>query len=238
MTVYVDALRGLYRAHANPENAAPMKAYMRDQFDYLGIKTPERRTLFKEFLNTHGLPEVNELAEVLLALWGLPEREFQYTAIGLLGKFGKQLPPVFIDTLETLLVTKSWWDTVDGLAAGAVGSHFLRFPEVKEKTLTKWRQSDNFWLRRTCIIHQLNYKEKTDFTLMKEIITENLGSKEFFINKAIGWALRQYSRVDEEGVRQFVADAPLAPLSAKEALKWLERQKKKKSENKQLEAER
>ncbi len=175
---------------------------------------------------------MDDLSEILLELWDLPEREFQYSAIGLLGKFEKQLPPAFIDTLETLLVTKSWWDTVDSLAAGPVGSHFLRFPEIREKTLTKWRHSDNFWLRRTCIIHQLNYKEKTDFTLMKEIITENLGSKEFFINKAIGWALRQYSRVDEEGVRQFVADAPLAPLSAKEALKWLERQKKKMSGNK------
>jgi len=232
MTAYVDALIGLYHAHANPANAAPMKAYMRDQFEYLGIKTPERRTLFKEFLNTHGLPEGNELEEVLLALWALPEREFQYTAIGLLGKFEKQLPPVFIDTLETLLVTKSWWDTVDSLAAGAVGSHFLRSPEIKEKALTKWLHSDNFWLRRTCILHQLNYKEKTDFTLMKEIITENLGSKEFFINKAIGWALRQYSRVDAEGVRQFVAVTPLAPLSAREALKWLERQKNKKNGNK------
>jgi 3-methyladenine DNA glycosylase AlkD len=232
MTAYTDALISLYQAHANPANAAPMKAYMRGQFDYLGIKTPERRMLFKEFLAAHGLPDLDDLAQILLELWDLPEREFQYSAIGLLEKFEKKLPPAFIDTLETLLVTKSWWDTVDSLAAGPVGSHFLRFPETREKTLTKWRYSDNFWLRRTCILHQLNYKDKTDFVLMKDIIRENLGSKEFFINKAIGWALRQYSRVDEEGVRQFVAKAPLAPLSAREALKWLERQKKKMSGNK------
>jgi 3-methyladenine DNA glycosylase AlkD len=87
--------------------------------------------------------------------------------------------------------------------------------------LSKWRRSDNFWLRRTCILFQLGYKKDTDFTLLKEIICENLGSKEFFINKAIGWSLRQYSRVDPDGVRELVSSTPLAPLSAREALKWL-----------------
>jgi 3-methyladenine DNA glycosylase AlkD len=108
-----------------------------------------------------------------------------------------------------------------------VGIHFQRFPAVQDARLAQWRGSDDFWLRRTCILFQLNYKTDTDFELLKDIIRENLGLKEFFINKAIGWALRQYTRVDPDGVRAFVAATPLAPLSAREALKWLNHQEKK-----------
>jgi 3-methyladenine DNA glycosylase AlkD len=94
---------------------------------------------------------------------------------------------------------------------------------VRKKYLTKWRKSEKFWLRRSAILFQLGYKQDTDFDLLRDIIRENLGSQEFFINKAIGWALRQYTRVDPQGVRKFVANTPLNPLSAREALKWLER---------------
>ncbi len=97
---------------------------------------------------------------------------------------------------------------------------------MKRKYLAKWRKSDNFWLRRTTLLFQLKYKGETDFELLRELICENLGSKEFFINKAIGWALRQYSRIDEQGVREFVAATPLSSLSAHEALTWLENRDK------------
>jgi 3-methyladenine DNA glycosylase AlkD len=143
--------------------------------------------------------------------------------VGLLGKFERTLPAGFIETLEYLLVTKSWWDTVDSLAGGTLGIHFKRYPEVRAATLAKWRKAENFWLRRACLLFQLNYKNETDFALLKDIIHENLGSKEFFINKAIGWALRQYTRIDPQGVREFVAQTRLHPLSAKEALKRLEK---------------
>lgn len=227
MSAYVDDLKRLYQGHADPLNAQPMKAYMRDQFEFLGIKTPQRRELQQSFLLEHGLPDLEELSAILLELWNLPEREYQYSAIGLLERFKKRLPPEFIDTLETLLITKSWWDTVDSLAGGTIGCHFRRFPEIKEETLERWRKSNNFWLRRTSILFQLNYKQETDFDLMKDIICENLDSKKFFINKAIGWALRQYSRVNPVGVREFVKATPLSPLSTREALKWLDRQEMK-----------
>jgi 3-methyladenine DNA glycosylase AlkD len=121
-----------------------------------------------------------------------------------------------------MLTTKSWWDTVDTISGGPLGVHFKRFPEVREKYLMKWRVSDNFWLRRAAILFQLNYKQETDFDLLCEIITETLGSKEFFINKAIGWSLRQYARVDPNAVKKFVMSTPLHPLSRREALKHLE----------------
>jgi len=222
MHPYLVPLKALFEQNADPNQAAPMKKYMRDQFAYLGIKTPKNAALQKEFYAEHGLPAFSELDQILRDLWALPQREFQYVAMGLLGKFDKQLPPEFIDTIEYLITTKPWWDTVDGLAGGIVGTHFKRHPGVRKKYLASWRKSDNFWLRRTTILFQLNYKKETDFELLCDIIRENLGSKEFFINKAIGWSLRQYARVDPQAVQKFADSTSLHPLSRREALKHLE----------------
>jgi len=182
--------------------------------------------LLRDFRTQHGLPPVEELDPIVRDLWALTQREFQYAATGLIGRLENQLPEDFIGTLEYLLVTKSWWDTVDTLSGHTVGTHFNRFPKTRRKTIARWRKSDNFWLRRATLLFQLGYKDETDFDLLRELICENLGSKEFFINKAIGWSLRQYSRIDEQGVRDFVASTSLHPLSAREALNWLEHRKK------------
>ena len=222
MHPYVASLKSLFEQNADPSQAAPMKKYMRDQFEYLGIKTPKNVALQKEFFEEHGFPKLFELELVLRDLWSLPQREFQYVAVGLLGRFNKELPAKFIKTIEYMLITKSWWDTVDSIAGGTVGVHFRRFPDVREKYLAKWRASDNFWLRRTTILFQLNYKKDTDFDLLCEIISENLDSREFFINKAIGWSLRQYARVDPKAVTKFVKSTALHPLSRREAMKHLE----------------
>lgn len=224
MHPYVVEMKKLFESNADPAAAGPMKAYMRDQFEFLGIKSKPNGELQRQFYAEHGLPAVEELDAVLRDLWALPQREFQYAAVGLLSKMQKTLPPDFVQTMEYLIVTKSWWDTVDSLAAHLVGAHFKRCPEVRQAVLPEWRASDNFWLRRTCLLFQLDYKNETDFDLLKDIIRENLGSREFFINKAIGWALRQYTRIDPEGVREFVSSTPLHPLSSREALKWLENQ--------------
>ncbi|MFH1183594.1 MAG: DNA alkylation repair protein [Chloroflexota bacterium] len=223
MHAYTRDLKMRFIRHASPKNAGPMKRYMRDQFDYVGLKGPQMGELLRQHIASHGLPALADLDPILRDLWALPQREFQYAAASLLGRLAKQLPATFIRTLEYLIVTKSWWDTVDTISTGTLGVHFRRYPKVKARTLAKWRKSRNLWLRRACVLFQLNYKHETDFALMQEIIRENLDSKEFFINKAIGWALRQYTRVDPRGVRKFVAETPLHPLSAREALKWLEK---------------
>jgi len=225
MHPYAKSLQKLFKDNARPKQAAPMKRYMRDQFDYLGIKGPKMSELLKQHIAVHGLPPLSALTAVTRDLWVLPQREFQYAATSLISRMEKGLPEDFIKTLEYLLVTKSWWDTVDSIAAGTIGLHFKRYPKVKKKYLAKWRGSKNVWLRRAAILFQLNYKHETDFDLLKDIIRENLGSQEFFINKAIGWALRQYTRIDPVGVRQFVAETELSPLSAREALKWLEKRR-------------
>jgi len=222
MHPYIIPLKELFEKHADPSQAAPMKKYMRDQFEYLGIKTPQSAALQKQFYAEHGLPEVDQLDVILRDLWSLPQREFQYVGLGLLDKTEKRLPAKFIKTIEYLILTKPWWDTVDAIASHTVGTHFRRFPEVQEKYLPKWRASKNIWLRRTAILFQLNYKKETDFDLLCDIIRENLDSKEFFINKAIGWALRQYARVDPKAVSGFVKSTPLHPLSKRETMKHIE----------------
>jgi len=222
MHPYSLLLKDLFEKNADPSQAAPMKKYMRGQFEYLGIKTPQNKTLMKEFISKYGLSPIEDLDAILRDLWALPEREFQYVGLGLLDKLEKKLPAKFIKPIEYLIITKPWWDTVDAIASHTVGTHFRRFPDVREKHLSKWRASGNIWLRRTTILLQLNYKKETDFELLCEIINENLDSKEFFINKAIGWSLRQYARVDPKLVSKFVRSTPLHSLSRREAMKHLD----------------
>ncbi len=222
MHPYVTALKELFEKNADPSQAPAMKKYMRDQFEYLGIKSPRFKELLKGFFAEKGLPPIGELDVIVRELWSLPQREFQYLGGSLVGRCEKQLPADFVETLEYLITAKSWWDTVDSIAGGVVGTHFKRYPAVKKKYLAKWRKSENFWLRRTTILFQLNYKQETDFDLLCDIIRENLDSKEFFINKAIGWALRQYARIDPKAVKKFVKATPLHPLSRREAMKHIE----------------
>jgi 3-methyladenine DNA glycosylase AlkD len=220
MHSYVLSLKNLFEQNTNPAQAEPMKKYMRNQFEYLGIKSPQVSGLLREHIHDHGLPPLDKLDIISRELWSLPQREFQYAAMSLMGKLENKVGSEFITTIEYLITTKSWWDTVDVLAGHAVGTQFKRFPEVKAKYLKKWRKSDNFWLRRTTLLFQLGYKKETDFDLMCELIKENLGSDEFFINKAIGWALRQYAHTNPAPVKKYVkATKDLSPLSRREALK-------------------
>ena len=221
MHPYVASIKDSLEQNANPAQAAPMRKYMRDQFDYLGIKSPQLKALFKQIVKNHGLPDIPELDAILHELWERPEREYQYFAISLTERLEKKLPAQAISTLEYMITHKSWWDTVDNISH-IVGVLFKSYPDVREKHLARWRASQNFWLRRTAILFQLDYKEQTDFGLLRAIIEENLGSDEFFINKAIGWSLRQYARVDPAAVKKFIKSTPLHPLSRREAIKHLE----------------
>jgi len=219
MEDYTAELAAWFRSHAAPEKAAPMAAYMRDKFPFLGIKSPERKQLTKEFWANHGIPTGDELLEVVRRLWELPEREFQNVAMSFLDKHGKRAKVEDIDTFEHLIVTKSWWDTVDYLAAHSMGDHLAKYPELIPVYADRWIVSDDYWLRRTAILYQLRYKGRTDVDRMFAYIERCKDESEFFIRKAIGWALREYSKTDEDAVRRFVERTPLSPLSVKEALK-------------------
>jgi len=216
---YVPQLEAWLRGRANPEHAEKMSAYMRNQFPFLGLRSPERLETTKAFLAQYGIPSFEELEGIARELWALPEREFQYTSILLLEKKLKQATSDQIELLEQLIITRSWWDTVDIIAGKLVGSLFTRYPELIQPYVWKWVQSDEMWLRRSAILLQLNYKGRTDKELLFECIRRCAHEDEFFIRKAIGWALRQYAKTDKQAIIQFVEETELSPLSKKEALK-------------------
>jgi 3-methyladenine DNA glycosylase AlkD len=206
-------------------NAFFMKKYMKEQFEYFGIKSPVRREIMKSFLNSYGLPPEERLQEIVFGCWNLPEREYQYFIMEVLGKMARTADNSRIGLYEFMIVNKSWWDTVDYIAAHLVGTHFLLFPEMIPETTERWMGSGDKWLQRTCLLFQLKYKSKTDLELLNGFIRQLKGSKEFFINKAIGWILREYSKTNPAWVKGYVDEnhTDLAPLSKREALKWIQR---------------
>ena len=208
-----------FRDARNPEKAVSMMAYMRDQFPFLGIQKPERAKLSREFLKTKRGEKLDW--HFVFKCWDEPEREFQYLAIDYLTTKLSSMSPDDIPNIRRLAVTKPWWDTVDGLDM-IVGDIALRFPEVCEIMLT-WSLDENIWLRRIAIDHQLTRKRKTDVALLEKILVNNLGLTEFFINKAIGWSLRDYSKTNPNWVKDFLEEYGdrMAALSVREARKYL-----------------
>ena len=209
-----------YSAAADPERAAAMAAYMRNQFPFLGIQSPAQRTLSREVLAETPRPGEDDLRAIALGCWALPEREYQYFACGLLRRYARACSERFIGTARTLIVTKSWWDTVDALAAHLVGPLVARHPDLVS-TMDDWIADENLWLARTAILHQLGYKEATDPGRLFRYCTAQAGHSDFFVRKAIGWALREYAKTDPAAVRAFVRshDSRLSGLSVREALK-------------------
>lgn len=212
------------------ENQIPMAKYMRNKFSFLGIKAVERRKISRHFItalkqHTRQAAKSTENNEspinwvTVYALWELDEREYQLIAMDYLRDVAKYFVSSDIHHLKTLLTTKSWWDTVDNLAK-TTGLLVKKFPNHKQ-TLLKWSICDNLWLRRTAIIHQLGFKEETDTKLLTQVILNNLHSDEFFINKAIGWSLRDYGKYDKAWVQDFIAQhkEALDKLSIREATK-------------------
>ena len=218
-STFTDAAVQIFQAHANADLAGPMEKYMKNLFPFLGIKSPLRKELSKQLFREQGIPENWE--EVVLQLWALPEREYQYLALDVVAKVKKRLAESHIRLLEELVTTKSWWDTVDFLAAHMAGAILRRFPERIGSSTTAWMESQNMWLQRTAILFQLSYKQETNQELLFSFIQECAASKEFFIQKAIGWSLREYAKINPEAVRDFVEKTPLASLSKREALKHL-----------------
>ena len=207
-------------AAKNPEKATPMEAYMRHQFSFLGVAGPERNALYKKYF-----PSVKKTKIIdwnfVDTCWEKEPREYQYVAANYLKAMQSYLTESDLPKLECLVVTKSWWDTVDILDR-VVGSLVYGKPELEERVL-QWSLSDNIWLRRVAIDHQLLRKEKTDVQLMEKILLNNLNQTEFFINKAIGWALRDYSKTNPDWVASFIEKNKkrMAELSIKEASKYL-----------------
>jgi 3-methyladenine DNA glycosylase AlkD len=201
----------------DPARAEAMARYMRGQFPYFGLPAPALRTL--ERVAFAGLPEptADDLRMIAVSCWERPEREFHYVACDYLRKH----PPESLTLIRGLITTKSWWDTVDPLATRITGGLVRRHPELAAE-MDAWSRDDNVWLVRTAILHQLHYGEATDTSRLFAYCTRQAGHKDFFVRKAIGWALRQYARTDPAAIRDFVLATPsLSPLSVREATKHL-----------------
>jgi 3-methyladenine DNA glycosylase AlkD len=221
MKDFINNLKAEFEANANTIVAKGQKAYMKNHFDFYGIKTPVRRELQRPFLVKEYLPPKKELPSLIKTLWNMPEREFQLFGQELVQKYVKLLEEKDIELLEYMIKHKSWWDTVDFIAVKLVGAYFKLYPQHRNKITKKWMASENIWLQRTVILFQLEYKKTTDVDFLSQNIQKLLGSKEFFINKAIGWILRQYSKTNPQWVKNFVAKTDLHSLSRKEALRLM-----------------
>ena len=206
--------------HKNEEQARQMSKYMLNKFEYIGIKTPERREIFKNFFKEYKNEEKIDW-EFVNKCWENKYREFQYIAADYLKNMKDKLTIDDIPKFKQLILEKSWWDTIDNLDM-TIGALALKDSNVN-KILLEWSLDENIWLRRIAIDHQLLRKEKTDTELLEKILKNNLGQTEFFINKAIGWALRDYSKTNPEWVKNFIEEnkEKMAKLSIKEASKYL-----------------
>ncbi|MDU8070484.1 MAG: DNA alkylation repair protein [Gemella haemolysans] len=200
--------------------AESMSKYMQDKFRFLGVRGASRTEIYKKYF-----PEVRKSKAIdwdfIENCWNKEEREFQYVVVYYLKAMQKFLKREDISRLKYLIVTKSWWDTVD-LLAKVVGSLVIRI-EGYDQIMLEWSKDSNMWLKRVAILYQLSLKEKVDEIILDKILVNNLGDSEFFINKAIGWALRDYSKYNPEWVKEFIRKNKdnMANLSIREASKYI-----------------
>jgi 3-methyladenine DNA glycosylase AlkD len=217
---FITELETEFKAKQHPENAVPMAKYMKDLFPFFGIKTDERRAIFKSICNKHQAEISTNTRTIGWELFQKKERELQYCGIEILIKnLKKKYVIEDIVWIEKLLITNSWRDSVDTISKFILGDYLQQFPSEIPAVVARFSNADNIWLNRSVILFQLGYKSQTDFNLLQSLCTKHSNSNEFFIRKAIGWALREYAKTDPNAVRNFVSKTNLKPLSKKEALK-------------------
>ncbi|MDT6982627.1 DNA alkylation repair protein [Streptomyces lusitanus] len=216
----LERLVAAYAPAADPGQAAVMRAYMKDVAPFLGLKTPVRRALSRTVEAGLPRPTETDCAAVALRCWELPEREYHYFAVDHLRRHVRRCSSGFLPVARHLLTTVPWWDTVDLLAAHVVGPLVAADPALTAE-MDRWSTDDDMWLVRTALLHQLRYKERTDTGRLFGYCLRQSGHPDFFVRKAIGWALREYAKTDPDAVRGFLAreGGRFAPLSVREALK-------------------
>jgi 3-methyladenine DNA glycosylase AlkD len=220
----ISQLEELFEPFRNAGRAQTASAYMRGLFPFIGMKTEIRRSAQKSWIDSLKTLEDRNLRWLIIrALWDKEERDYHYAAIDLLNSWPKKF---FSEEdaveLEWMLNEKSWWDSVDAIASNYLGKWALVFPEKARETFEKWRHHDSFWLQRSCLIYQLKYKDRVDIAYLESLIRQMNGNKEFFIQKAIGWSLRQLSKYKPQEVSRILASNPIKGLALREASKYLD----------------
>ena len=216
---YFNNIRVSLLKNLDSEKAESMAAYMRDKFPFYGLQAVERRSALRKYMRQQERPEYSQLQTAVKKFWQLPEREFQYFAQELILKYEDDYTEDIIELFEYMLTNKSWWDTIDHIAKKLVGEYFKIFAEKKDQKIKEWLDSGNIWLQRTALLFQLGYKEKTDAQLLFDVIEKLKNIDEFFIQKAIGWSLREYSKIEPLAVVKFTNSHQLSSLAKREALK-------------------
>lgn len=217
-----DQIISVFQQNANPNNAKPMKAYMKDRFEFFGIKSPQRKALSKLYLSQAKKLEKEEVLQIVKTLWTRPERELHYVAQEFLFRAKNHInEKKDIEFLQWMAVNNSWWDTIDFIAPKLMKIYFEKFPEKRNQKVDEWIASNNIWLQRCAILLHLHQKEKVDLDYMFETILRLNHTSEFFINKAIGWVLREHAKREPQKIIDFVDQhkKSLSTLSVKEALK-------------------
>ena len=209
-----------FEENRNELLAESMSKYMKDKFRFLGVRATTRTEIYKKYFPDTRKTKIIDW-DFVESCWNKEEREFQYVVVYYLKAMQKFLKREDISRLKYLIVTKSWWDTVD-LLAKVIGSLVIRI-EGYDQIMLEWSKDSNIWLKRVAILYQLSLKEKVDKQILERILVGNLGDSEFFINKAIGWALRDYSKFNPEWVREFLEKNKndMVNLSLREASKYL-----------------
>ena len=209
---------------ADPERAAPMRAYMKDVAPFLGIGTPARRAAMRPLIKSWGARSGDEVGAAARALWVLDEREYAYAACDFIAARHRDLTADFVQSHgEYLLTTRPWWDTVDSLGNAFVTSVVAAHPELVD-LMWQWLRCDNIWLTRAALQHQRGLRDKTDVQRLVAMCAERSADKEFFIAKAVGWALRDLAAIDRPTAEKFLADHPHLPtVSRRELLRGLNR---------------
>ncbi len=217
---YEEAIVEALAARADPMRAEAMAAYLRDQFDFFGVPTPQRRGAMRAAIAGRAPLSRFDLLDLASRCWVHDEREVLTCAIELLRMHVGLLDSDDLGAVRTLIQTRSWWDSIDPIASQVVGP--MVFADRSLATvMDAWVDDDDFWIARTAILHQLTWKVDTDADRLFAYCEQRAADTEFFLRKAIGWALREYAKTDADAVRTFVADHDdvLSGLSKREALK-------------------
>lgn len=211
------------RKEGNPIRIPQMEAYMRNQFPFYGVMSTPRKELLKALKKEHlEVLDSNKKRALIQLLWEEEHRECQLVALDWLMQWKpKEFTASDIDLFEWLITTKSWWDTVDGIAPNVVGKYARVFPDQMKETLHRWESHDSFWIRRACLIFQLRYRQETDLELLQYFINKFKPDREFFIQKAIGWSLREVSKWNPTWVARVVEEEHLTGLAKREASKYI-----------------
>ncbi len=218
---YIHLVTDLFMEKADPLRAEKQMSYMRNQFEYCGLGADKWYPMAKVIFAEHGMYTGEQLKIFVDGCYDQSYREVLYLGLEMTQRMLPYQDKSWIKVLEKSIVTNSWWDTVDWISK-LTGFHFRNYPELQHDYACQWIESENIWLQRAAIIHQLFYKEHTNEELLFNLILRRADSKETFIRKACGWALRQYSKTNPQAVIKFVGSTNLSELTMKEALRLIE----------------